>query len=74
MRAVLGAHDGIVSKIFTPFFTTTSRGSGPGLPTVKRFVEAQDGEAALDSPPAGGTTILIRPPTAGAASEPPTHL
>jgi signal transduction histidine kinase len=51
-------------KIFTPFFTTKSRGSGLGLPTVKRFVEAHDGEIAIDCPPAGGTTVVIRLPVA----------
>jgi signal transduction histidine kinase len=52
-------------KIFTPFFTTKSRGSGLGLPTVKRFVEAHNGEIAIDCPPAGGTTVRIRLPLAG---------
>jgi two-component system, LuxR family, sensor kinase FixL len=46
-------------KIFTPFFTTKSRGSGLGLPTAKRLVEAQNGDIAIDCPPAGGTTVTI---------------
>jgi PAS domain S-box-containing protein len=49
-------------KIFTPFFTTKSRGSGLGLPTVKRLIEAHNGQIAVDCPPAGGTTVLIRLP------------
>jgi two-component system sensor kinase FixL len=52
----------IREKIFTPFFTTKTRGSGLGLPTVKRFVEAHDGQIAIECPPAGGTTVLIRLP------------
>ncbi|MGE0704433.1 MAG: PAS domain S-box protein [Vicinamibacterales bacterium] len=53
-------------KIFTPFFTTKSRGSGLGLPTAKRLVEAHQGEIAVDCPPGGGTTVTIRLPTAPA--------
>jgi signal transduction histidine kinase len=52
----------IREKIFTPFFTTKSRGSGLGLPTAKRLVEAHGGEIAIDCPPAGGTTVLVRLP------------
>ena len=33
----------IREKIFTPFFTTKSRGSGLGLPTAKRLIEAHQG-------------------------------
>lgn len=61
----------IRQKIFTPFFTTKSRGSGLGLPTVKRFVEAHDGDIAIDCPPAGGTTVLIRLPLGTAGSRQP---
>jgi PAS domain S-box-containing protein len=50
-------------KIFTPFFTTKARGTGLGLPTVKRLIEAHHGQIAIDCPPAGGTTVLIRLPT-----------
>jgi PAS domain S-box-containing protein len=57
-------------KIFTPFFTTKSRGSGLGLPTVKRFVEAHNGDVAIDCPPAGGTRVLIRLPMGPEGSQP----
>jgi two-component system sensor kinase FixL len=49
-------------KVFTPFFTTKSRGSGLGLPTAKRFVEAHQGRIDIDCPPAGGTTVVVRIP------------
>jgi two-component system sensor kinase FixL len=58
----------IRDKIFTPFFTTKSRGSGLGLPTVKRLIEAHNGYVAIDCPPAGGTTVIIRLPLDGAGS------
>jgi two-component system sensor kinase FixL len=53
-------------KIFTPFFSTKARGSGLGLPTAKRLIEAHSGQIAIDCPPAGGTTVLIRLPMATA--------
>ena len=56
----------IREKIFTPFFTTKSRGSGLGLPTAKRMVEAHAGQISIDCPPAGGTTVVIRLPMAAA--------
>ena len=52
----------IRDKIFTPFFTTKSRGSGLGLPTAKRLIEAHNGQITIDCPPAGGTTVTVRLP------------
>lgn len=49
-------------KIFTPFFTTKSRGSGLGLPTAKRLVEAHRGTISLECPASGGTTFTIHLP------------
>lgn len=64
--AVVDAGPGIPvevrQKVFMPFFTTKARGSGLGLPTVKRFVEAHHGEITIECPPTGGTTVLIRLP------------
>jgi two-component system sensor kinase FixL len=49
-------------KIFTPFFTTKSRGTGLGLPTAKRFVDAHNGQIVIDCPPSGGTRVVVRLP------------
>jgi two-component system sensor kinase FixL len=52
----------IREKIFTPFFTTKSRGSGLGLPTAKRLIEAHRGTIDVLCPPGGGTTVTVRLP------------
>lgn len=49
-------------KIFSPFFTTKSRGSGLGLPTAKRIVEAHAGRIGIACPPGGGTTVTVELP------------
>ncbi len=49
----------IRDKIFTPFFTTKARGSGLGLVTAKRLVEAHHGSIRVDCPPGGGTTVTV---------------
>jgi two-component system sensor kinase FixL len=54
----------ILDKIFSPFFTTKSRGTGLGLPTAKRLVEAHAGTIAIDCPPGGGTTVVVQLPLA----------
>lgn len=55
-------------RIFTPFFTTKTRGTGLGLPTAKRFIEAHRGTLQIDCPPGGGTTVTVQLPTAGASA------
>jgi len=52
----------VLEKIFTPFFTTKARGTGLGLPTVKRLVEAHGGSVTIECPPQGGTTVAIELP------------
>lgn len=54
----------IRDKLFTPFVTTKSRGTGLGLATVKRIVEAHHGQVEVACPPGGGTTITVRLPLA----------
>jgi two-component system sensor kinase FixL len=54
----------IRDRIFTPFFTTKARGSGLGLPTVKRLVEAHQGQVLVECPATGGTTVVVRLPIA----------
>lgn len=50
------------ARLFTPFITTKARGTGLGLATAKRFVEAHRGTVTVDCPPRGGTTITIQLP------------
>ena len=52
----------IRDKIFTPFFTTKARGSGLGLPTAKRLIEAQHGDISIACPAGGGTAVTVRLP------------
>ena len=53
----------VLEHAFEPFFTTKSRGTGLGLPLAKRIVDAHGGEIRIDTPPNGGTTvILVLPP------------
>jgi PAS domain S-box-containing protein len=48
--------------LFEPFFTTKARGTGLGLPTAKRFVEAHGGSLELFDRPGGGTIARIHLP------------
>jgi two-component system sensor kinase FixL len=52
----------VLEKIFTPFFTTKVRGSGLGLPTVRRLIEAHQGTISIVCPSAGGTVVTIQLP------------
>jgi len=52
----------IREKIFTPFFTTKSRGTGLGLPTAKRLIEAHRGTIDVRCPAGGGTTVIVQLP------------
>jgi len=49
-------------KLFTPFFTTKARGTGLGLSTAKRLVEAHGGTILIECPPGGGTTVTLELP------------
>jgi two-component system, LuxR family, sensor kinase FixL len=60
-----GIPPGLREKVFTPFFTTKSRGTGLGLPTAKRFVEAHGGDMSLECPAGGGTVVTVQLPVAG---------
>jgi two-component system, LuxR family, sensor kinase FixL len=61
----------IRQKIFNPFFTTKARGTGLGLPTAKRLIEAHRGTIHVECPPAGGTTVTIQLPLERTAAASP---
>ena len=55
-------------RLFQPFFTTKARGTGLGLATAKRLVEAHRGTIRLDCPEGGGTTVTVQLPAQTATS------
>ena len=62
----------VLDRVFTPFFTTKARGSGLGLPTAKRLIEAHKGQITVSAPPGGGTTFHIELPLQPAPDLVPT--
>jgi two-component system sensor histidine kinase PilS (NtrC family) len=61
----------IRDKIFVPFFTTKSRGTGLGLPTAKRLIEAHQGTISVDCPSDGGTIVTVQLPLASSPASTP---
>jgi PAS domain S-box-containing protein len=49
-------------KVFEPFFTTRTRGTGLGLANVRRTMEAHGGSIDFACPPSGGTRMIARLP------------
>jgi two-component system sensor histidine kinase HydH len=56
-------------RIFDPFFTSKSTGTGIGLSISKRFVEAVKGSITLENRAGGGTVVCITLP-----EQSPLHL
>jgi two-component system sensor kinase FixL len=52
-------------NLFKPFFTTKARGTGLGLSTAKRLIDAHGGTIAVECPATGGTTVTLRLPIEG---------
>ncbi|MFZ4597080.1 MAG: two-component system sensor histidine kinase NtrB [Terrimicrobiaceae bacterium] len=53
-----------ISRIFEPYFTTKSGGSGLGLLIVRRIIRAHGGEVVLESASGKGLTLTLRLPRA----------
>ncbi|MGD0449504.1 MAG: GAF domain-containing protein [Candidatus Bathyarchaeia archaeon] len=58
----VGIPEAIKNKLFTPMFTTKSKGQGFGLAVVKRMTEALGGTISFESQEGKGTTFTIRLP------------
>jgi nitrogen fixation/metabolism regulation signal transduction histidine kinase len=52
----------LLPRIFEPYVTTKARGTGLGLPIVKKIVEEHQGSIEISNAPAGGARIDIRLP------------
>lgn len=52
----------VLAKIFTPFFTTKTQGTGLGLHVAREIIEQQGGTIGVASTPGVGTVFTVRLP------------
>jgi signal transduction histidine kinase len=55
-----------LARVFEPYFSTKTTGTGLGLPIARRNVELSGGSIAVDSGKGRGTTVTIRLPVVAA--------
>jgi len=55
-------------RIFNPFFTTKTTGTGLGLPIVRKIIDAHDGRIDLTSEPGQGTRFRVTLPVSSKSS------
>jgi signal transduction histidine kinase len=54
-----------VNRIFEPYFTTRSGGTGLGLPTARRLIESHQGRLEVHTEPGRGTDFVVMFPGVG---------
>ncbi len=57
-----GMDDETQAHVFDAFFSTKRGGSGLGLPTARKIIEAHGGQISLQSEPGRGTQFTIKLP------------
>ena len=55
----------IQEKLFTPYFTTKTAGTGLGLAVCKQIVERHDGKIFVESSAGQGTSVFVQLPVSG---------
>ena len=58
----IGMTEEVKEKLFTPFFTTKEDGTGLGLVTSKKIIDAHGGKIRVESQPGSGTCFFITIP------------
>ena len=56
----------MLPKLFTPFVTTREQGTGLGLATARKIVEAHGGQITIRNREGGGAEVEIALPPQGA--------
>ncbi len=59
-----GVSPDVLDRIFEPYFSTKQQGTGLGLPTTRRIVNAHGGEIEVHAEPGQGSRFVIRLPLA----------
>lgn len=61
----------IIDKVFDPYFSTKTQGSGLGLSIVHSIISKHEGHVQVESTPGKGTTFIIYLPAAAGEPEQP---
>ena len=60
-----GIDPSVLPRLFTPFVTTREHGTGLGLATARKIVEAHGGQISIRNRDGGGAEVVIAIPAAG---------
>jgi signal transduction histidine kinase len=63
----VGMDDEALARVFEPYFSTKTTGTGLGLPIARRNVELNGGTIEVESGKGRGTTVVVRLPVASNA-------
>jgi signal transduction histidine kinase len=69
----VGMKKEVLERLFSPFFTTKSKGTGLGLVICKSFVEAHGGKIMVESIEGVGTSFTVTLPSYGVHGETPVQ-
>ncbi len=58
-----------IDRIFQPFFTTKSRGTGFGLAITKQLIDQHGGSISLENRPEGGAQCTVTLPVRTGGNE-----
>lgn len=59
-----GIQENVLARIFEPYMTTKTKGTGLGLPIVKKIVEEHGGRISIENKSSGGTQVIVSLPLA----------
>jgi len=60
----VGMDEESLARVFEPYFSTKTTGTGLGLPIARRNIELNGGQIEIDSGKGRGTTVVVRLPIA----------
>ena len=63
----VGMDEEALARVFEPYFSTKTSGTGLGLPIARRNVELSGGTIDVQSQKGAGTTVRVRLQVAGLA-------
>ena len=65
----VGMDEEALARVFEPYFSTKTTGTGLGLPIARRNVELNGGSIEVRSAKGAGTTVIVRLPVARSSAE-----